>query len=80
LKKNIPTPKKREMLDKTEERSTQGKRTALEFNGRPVDKNKLDRMVRQDNKRDITLNPRDDSKRTMQQLFPNFGSQFGPGM
>ena len=68
------------MLDQTEARSVLGKRTALEYNGRPVDTNKLHRMVKQDNKRDIALNPRDDSRRTMQLLFPEFSSQFKPGM
>jgi hypothetical protein len=68
------------MLDKIEERGSQGKRTALEYGDRPVDRNKLLRMVKQDNKRDIILNPREDSKRTMQQLFPSFGSHFGAGM
>lgn len=79
-KKNIPTAKKRAMLDKVEARSALGKRTNLEYNDRPVDKNKLLRMVKQDNKCDITLNPGGDSRLTMRHLFPNFSSQFGAGV
>lgn len=52
----------------------------MEYCDRPVDKKKLLRMVKQDNKRDIVLNPQGDSRRTMQQLFPSFSSQFGVGV
>ena len=71
---------KRKLLDKCQERSDAGKRTAISLNNRPINSNRLLQEVKEEGKQDIVLRPTAGISAGIGQILSGSSLQFGASM